>query len=218
MRARSRLRHLGPYPAIQIGGSLAGIVSLVVVLVGGLSGTQRFVLALSALLAVTAIAVAALLARRRPLEPMTWSEMIDTGCGLIEHYARDRAVLFADDLSWASEHRPQITKAVARGTAITVIFPARKRAVAEQDASMLRSVGAHVVAVAQDPPLRAVLIDPDDPPNALLYVVSPARGSDALRVGRSGARRANFEGKVYRWKEDAVLIATAVKLYEALSD
>ncbi|HEX8054351.1 MAG TPA: hypothetical protein VF517_15285 [Thermoleophilaceae bacterium] len=210
------LHRLTWWSGLQLLAAITGIAGFVVTLVGDLSRTQRLTLGIITVCAVTAIALTALLTRRRPLLPVKREEMVAKGRSLLAHEIKYSAVLFAGDMSWAPEYCGPIADAVARGKQVTVIYPRDKTGAAiSHNAAMLGEVGARVVPVITDTRLRAMLIDRENPDQALLFVVNPRRDMHVRDFGHSTTGDV-YEGKVYAWKEDRVLIATATKLYEVL--
>jgi hypothetical protein len=207
---------------VSLFGGIQGLAALVTLagfalaLAGDLSSTQRVLLGFATLLAVTLITVAALVLRRKPLQPVTREEMVATGERLLEHAVNHSVVLFAGDMSWAPEYRGAIAHAVNEGKTVVVLYPQQKETRARGNAEVLRNAGATVIAVSHDARLRAALIDHEDPAQALLYVVNKRRGTHATAIGRQPSTD-EYEAKIYRWKEDALLINTATKLYQVLA-
>jgi hypothetical protein len=212
---RARLLRASLFNSVQVLAAFTGIAGFGLAVAGDVSRAQRTALGLSTLAAVTVITVAALILRRRPLRPIRRDEMVRTGERLLEHGVNDAAVMFAGDMSWANEYSGAVAHAVKKGKRITVVYPEAKGEVAENNARVLRTAGAEVLAVRQDSRLRAMLVDYDDPAQALLYVVTRRRGTRATNIGHLPDSE-EYEAKIYRWKEDSLLITTATKLFQAL--
>ncbi|MEX1142185.1 MAG: hypothetical protein WD399_08920 [Thermoleophilaceae bacterium] len=140
--------------------------------------------------------------------------MVATGRRLLEHEICHSAVLFAGDMSWAQDYHVPIMSAVQRGKAVTVVYPEEKHSAAKENARVLEAAGATLVPTRQDTRLRAMLLDHERADEAMLYVVNKERDGQAVRLGSRPGDDPAYAGKIYRWKEDALLISTATKLYE----
>lgn len=143
--------------------------------------------------------------------------MVATGRRLLEQDVHDSAVLFAGDMSWAAEYQGVIHQAATRGKLVTVVYPRGKGEAARENAQLLEAAGARVVPVDHDTRLRAMLVDHESPDEALLYVVNRPRGTHATDISSQGSDHDEYEGKIYGWKQDRLLITTATKLYQVLA-
>jgi hypothetical protein len=209
-------RRAAPYTILQVIAAILGIAGFFVSVTGDLSKGERMVVGIVAVVAVAVICITALLARQKPLQPITREEMEATGERLLAHDVHDSVVWFAGDLSWAPYYEQSIARAVNQGKSVTILYPENKREAAKDNAERLKKTNATIHCVPADTKLRAMLVDHDDPDNAILYVVNRVSGGHGPQINTQSADL-SFEGKIYRWKHDSILIRTATKLYEVLA-
>jgi hypothetical protein len=200
---------------LQLLATATGLIGFAITIAGDLSRTQRFVLGAVLLASVTTIAIVAVVVRQ-PLRPIARHKMVARGKRLLEEDVHKSVVWFAGDMSWAEEYVGAITQARSQGKSVTILYPREKGEAAERNAERLKDTGARLVPTEHDFRLRAMLTDHEWPDDALLYVVNRVRRNAAAIEG--GDEKAEYEGKIYAWKNDSVLISTATKLYELLDD
>lgn len=204
------------WDALQIVGALASIIALVAFLrtTPGLGAA----LALVIVAGIFAVVIASIMARRRPHRPVGRDAMIHTGRRLIRNTKRE-AIMFGGDMSWANDYEEAIRSTTSSGKRIRILYPKSEAPQVRRNEQILREAGAELFPTPIDSGLRALLVDPEDSKDALLYVVSRTlrRGAVPVQVGEHGSE-SNYEylAKVYTMGEEWVIIQAARKIYEVL--
>jgi hypothetical protein len=162
-----------------------------------------------------AVIMSVVLARRARLSVVSRDAMIETGDRLIRG-AKNEVVMFAGDMSWAGNHEDAIRSATRRGKRVRVVFPQSGAERVQRNATILREAGAELVPLKQDTGLRATLVDPDDPTDALLYVATRRLrgGATAAHPGEPGTTaQYEYVAGIFGLTKDAMVVQVAVRLY-----
>ena len=202
---------------LQGAGALASIIGLFA-LRGGISPTSRFLLALLLIVGVFGVIVSSILARHDRLVPVTRDAMVDTGKRLIRD-AKSVVILFGGDMSWARDYEDSIRSATSRGKTVRVLYPRSNAARVLQNSQILVDARAEPVSTPTDSGVRAILIDPQDHADALLYVANRTlrAGAPPVEAGERGSEESyQYVAKVYGMRRDSLLIGTVAKIYEVL--
>ncbi len=201
---------------IQTLGAVCSIAALVLVLSS--SASIRVAVAILLVLGILAMAGPSLYLRRSPPD-IGRDEMVATGNRLIQE-AKSEVILFGGDMSWAQEREPAVRTAVARGKKVRVLFPASRGTVAANNAAVLQAAGAELIETPVDSGLRAILVDRQDPRDALLFIATRTARREAARVAeevRSRDAYYRYVGRVYSMRTDWALLQAVSKIYEVLS-
>ena len=205
------------WDALQIIGALASIIALIAFLRA--QPMLGLALALTLVICVVAVIVASVMARRGPQRPVGRDAMIATGNRLIRN-VKKHGIMFGGDMSWASDYEEAIRSATGCGKRITVLYPVSTAQKVRRNEQILREAGAELFPTPIDSGLRALLVDPDDSKDALLYVVTRALRSKGVpvQVGEQGSER-NYQylAKVYTMEQEWVIVQAARKIHEVLS-
>lgn len=202
--------------ALQIIGALASLIALSAFLSSqpGLS----IALAVVLVVGVFSVIIASIMARRGPQRPVGRDAMIDTGCRLIRNVKKE-AIMFGGDMSWASDYEEAIRSVTRCGKRIRVLYPRSNAAKVRRNEQILSDAGADLFPMPIDSGLRALLVDPEDSKDALLYVVSRTLRSGAVpvQVGEHGSE-SNYKylAKVYTMDREWVIVQAVRKVYEVL--
>jgi len=205
------------YDCIQFLGALASITGLSVLSSGVSDRTHGYVLAL-AVVGVFGVIIASVIARAQPMLKVGRDAMIDTGRSLIRG-AKSTVILFGGDMSWAPDYEEAVRHASDRGKSVRVIFPVSTAPKVEQNAMLLAGAGAALHPTPFDSGLRAILVDPADEHDALLYVTDRRlkRGTPQIQVGERGTEHGyDYVAKIYRTRRDGLLIRAIHKTAELL--
>jgi len=167
---------------------------------------------------VIAVVVASIMSRRG-LQAVGRQAMIDTGRSLIRNIKAD-AVMSGGDMSWASDYEEAIRSATSSGKRVRVVYPRSDATKVRRNEEILREAGAELLPTPIDSGLRALLVDPADPKDALLYVVTRTlrSGGVPVQTGEHGSE-SNYQymAKIYGMNREWVIISAVRKVYEVLS-
>ena len=203
------------WDVVQAVGAVASIVGLI----GWLSVRPAIsvALALVVLAGVCAVIVASVMSRGAP-KRVGREAVIATGRRLIQQVKRE-AIMFGGDMSWTSDYEDAIRAATTRGKRVRVVYPQSSAQKVRHNEQILRDVGAELCPTPADSGLRALLVDPEDPKDALLYVVTRTlrRGAIPVEIGEHGSE-SNYEyvAKVYDMNREWVIIQAAKKVCSVL--
>lgn len=186
----------------------------------GTSSTSGTILAALIVLGVGTVVVSSVWARRGPLVRVGRSAMIDTGKRLISG-AKSEVVMFGGDMSWANDYAESIRAVTNRGKSVRVVFPNSQAPKVLQNARTLTEAGAELIPTGVDSGLRAILVDPQDYRDALLYVANRTlrRGAPPVEAGEHGSEASyHYVANVYDMRRDWLLIRAVTKVYEVLRE
>ncbi len=204
---------LNLWDILQASGAICSIGGLVWIFSGGSPWLGYLVAA-----GVFVVVVASALARRPSPLVVPRSAMIATGKRLILG-AKSEVILFGGDMSWASDYKEEIREIVSSGKRVVVVFPNSSAQKVRENRDILASVGATFVPTEFDIGLRAMVIDPHDRDDALVYMVNRTLRQEAIAVaeGEPGSMQ-NYEyiAKVYTCQQDLIQVQAIIKVYEAL--
>lgn len=204
------------WDVLQVVGALASIVGLI----GLLRSRPGLSIALSLLVVagVIAVIIASILARHTP-QAIGRDAMIQTGRRLIKG-VKTEAVMFGGDMSWAADYEEAIRTVTNGGKRVRVLYPQHDAVRVHRNAQILLDAGAQLLATAVDSGLRALLLDPQDPKDALLYVATRTlrTGRVPVEVGDHGSEQTyKYVARVYTMDRDWVLIQAATKIRDVLT-
>lgn len=210
------MRNVKLWDIVQGAGAVSSVLGLVLFL-----ATRRDVgIALLILIVggVFAVVVASIMARRG-LQAVGRQAMIDTGRSLIRNI-KTEAVMFGGDMSWASDYEEAIRNTTSSGKRVRVVYPRSDAARVRRNEQILREVGAELLPAPIDSGLRALLVDPTDPKDALLYIVTRTlrTGAVPVQTGEHGSEN-NYQylAKIYSMNREWVIIQAVRKVYEVLT-
>ena len=164
---------------VQVIGALASIICGLILLLSSQTGAGiAFVLV--TMVGVFAVIVASIMARRGP-QVVGRNAMIHTGCRLIRNIKKE-AIMFGGDMSWASDYEEAIRSTASTGKRIRVLYPRSDANKVRRNEQILKNAGAELLPTPIDSGLRALLVDPEEPKDALLYVVTRTLRSGAVPV------------------------------------
>jgi hypothetical protein len=204
------------WDTLQIVGALASIIALVAFLRD--QPSLGVALASVLILGVFAVITASIMARRGVQRPVGRDAMIHTGRRLIIDVKKE-AIMFGGDMSWANDYEEAIRSATGRGKRVRVLYPRSDTPKVRRNEQILSDAGADLLPTPIDSGLRAILVDPEDSKDALLYVVSRTLRSGAVPVqeGEHGSEtNYRYLAKVYTMGGEWVIIHAAKKIYEVL--
>jgi hypothetical protein len=213
------LVRLRSFDALQIAGAVASIFALLVCRPDIPFGWQLALLVLG-LGGGTAVIVSVVLARRARLSVVSRDAMIETGDRLIRGAKRE-VVMFAGDMSWAESHEDAIRFATRSGKRVSIVFPHSRADRVQRNAALLHGAGAQLISLKRDTGLRATLVDPDDPLDAVLYVATRRLrgGATAADPGEPGtAAKYEYVAGIFGLRKDAMLVQAAARLYRLARD
>lgn len=203
------------WDVVQAVGAVASIVGLI----GLLSARPAIGIALASLVlaGVFGVIVASVMSRGAP-KRVGRGAMIATGRRLIQN-VKQEAIMFGGDMSWAGDYEDAIRAAASRGKTVRVVYPRSNAHKVRHNEQILTDAGAELCPTPADSGLRALLVDPEDPKDALLYVVTRTlrRGAVPVELGEHGSE-SNYEyvAKVYDMNRDWVIIQAAKKVCSVL--
>lgn len=156
--------------------------------------------------------------RSRPVR-VERAMMIATGNRLILG-AKTEVVMFGGDMSWAPDYRDSLHEITARGKRAMVVFPESPAERVRLNAKTLSDVGATMLPLRVDLGLRAMLIDPADQQDGLVYLVERRlrKGGAGVASGEPGTS-SDYEylAKVFDTRHDQLLVRTMHRLCGAVS-
>lgn len=145
--------------------------------------------------------------------------MIATGNRLIRG-VKHELVMFGGDMSWAPDYRDSVLEVTKNGKHVTIVFPKSEAEKVKLNATILESAGARMWSLRADLGLRAMLIDPSDNDDALVYLVDRTlrKGSIQVASGEPGSG-SDYEylAQVFDTRHHRLLVRTIHKLYSAVS-
>jgi hypothetical protein len=201
-------------------GSVASIISGLWCLSDkAVSPSGKLLLAGVLIGSLVVVVFSSLKARGSPMARVGREAMIATGRGLIEG-AKTEVILFGGDMSWAHDYDEAIRTTAQRGKEVAVLHPKSQATKVLQNAQILQDAGARLIATPVDSGLRAILVDPHDHSDALLYVATRTLrlGGIPAQPGEHGSREHyEYVAKVYGMRRDWPLIKAAAKIYEVLA-
>lgn len=145
--------------------------------------------------------------------------MIAMGNRLIRG-AKSEIVMFGGDMSWAPDYRDSMLDLLGSGKNVTVVFPQSNARGVIRNAELLQSTGARLWPLPSDIGLRAMLIDPGDDENALVYLVNRTlrKGRVEVTNGKPGTNTDyEYLARVFDARRDPLLVRTLHRLYRAVS-
>lgn len=132
--------------------------------------------------------------------------------------ASKKIILFSNDLSWVHDYAESLRKKIGEGCQVWVLHKKSTSATVNNNAEVLRNMGAQLIELKDDHRIRATLIDPDDMDTAILFVANKRRisGSATLvEAGRSGTDKDfHYECAVYQSGADKMLVRALARLAE----
>jgi hypothetical protein len=195
---------------VQILSWLASVSSIIAMMA---KSGNTVLFGVVAVAGVTAILWRQTTSRREP-EVVGRPAMIQTAQRLIAD-VKHEAILFGGDMSWAGEYRTAVYTATSRGKRVTAVFPENDSPRVRDNASILKGVGATLLPLPKDLGLRAILIDPDDSRDAMVYIASRnlRTGSVPVRAGERGTpENYHYLAKVYTLGADWPIVDAVRRL------
>lgn len=160
-----------------------------------------------------------LLTRRKSPVRVDRVTMIATGNRLIRG-VKHELVMFGGDMSWAPDYRDSVLDITKNGKHVTIVFPKSDAEKVKLNATTLETAGARMWSLRTDLGLRAMLIDPSDNDDALVYLVGRTLRKGGIQVasGEPGSS-SDYEylAQVFDTRHDRLLVRTIHKLYSAVS-
>lgn len=198
-------------------GSSASIIGIVIILVGKQARVQ--ILALVALFGLVAAMYASYKSQQIGMVPVKRKAMVDTGRRLVGGVKR-RAVMFSGDASWAEDYQDVIREAVSDGKRIEVITHKQDTQAYQDNIRILENAGAEIYELEDDTNLRAMLVDPYEPVDAVLYVANRRRKESGrtVTVGEPGTNRDfQYEAKIYDHNTAPKFLIAIRRMYEMIT-
>jgi hypothetical protein len=100
-----------------------------------------------------------------------------------------------------------------------VLYPQSDAAKVQRNAQILKDAGAELLPTPVDSGMRALLVDPRDSKDALLYVATRTlrRGAVSVQVGDYGSESTyEYIAKIYTMDREWVIIQAARKICDVL--
>lgn len=203
------------WDALQVVGALASIIGVLL----SLRTEPGLGTALALLIGggVAAVIIASVMSRRG-LQSVGRDAMIQTGRRLIRD-VKTEAIMFSGDMSWAGDYEEAIRSATSSGKRVRVLYPQSDAAKVRRNAQILKDAGAELLPTPVDSGLRALLVDPGDSKDALLYVATRTlrRGAIPVQVGDHGSESTyEYIAKIYTMDREWVIIQAARKICDVL--
>lgn len=144
--------------------------------------------------------------------------MIATGNRLIRG-VKNELVMFGGDMSWAPDYRDSLHDIAQKGKRVTVIYPESAAEKVKLNAELLKNAGVTLWPLSTDLGLRAMLVDPSQIEDALIYLVDRSLKRSGIEVANGEPGTANdyeYLAQVYT-SDDRLLMNTIIRLYKAAS-
>jgi len=141
--------------------------------------------------------------------------MIERGKKLISS-TKNKAVLFGGDLSWTNDYLTEIKEIIDKGKEVLIFFPANKENKAANNINILKSLGAVVKSTPFDIGLRAILIEPDNPDDTIVFLTNRSLSKKPSDIRHNNPY--TYTAEIFYPQTDKVVVNSFIKIYTLVNE
>lgn len=204
---------------LQITATVSSIIGVVVLFVSDVAEAIQLTIVGMVVIAILLSILATIQRRQNVVVRVRRQALIDTGIRLMSG-AKRRIIMFGSDMSWATDYESVIRNVTSTGKEVIVLYTESDAPGVLRNASILRDAGAVLIPTSRDSRIRGMLIDPQEPADALLYVAYRRSKPNAAIVKegeKSSSENFYYFARVYDMKNDWIVIRAITRYFEILS-